>query len=115
MKDTDETAFLNSLFMDFTSENELELFLKSLDEFWSEDLYSRLSAAGLIRHVISKVWNKGQHRITQVFEYESQDSFKKCESILKDAFTPKNCPALAKFVFKIFNNRGIVVSEYKSD
>ena len=32
MKDTDETAFLNSLFMDFTSENELELFLKSLDE-----------------------------------------------------------------------------------
>ena len=58
MKDTDETAFLNSLFMDFTSENELELFLKSLDEVWSEDLYSRLSAAGLIRHVISKVWNK---------------------------------------------------------
>ena len=52
MKDTDETAFLNSLFMDFTSENELELFLKSLDEVWSEDLYSRLSAAGLILSLI---------------------------------------------------------------
>ena len=37
MKDTDETAFLNSLFMDFTSENEL-IFLKSIDEVWSEDL-----------------------------------------------------------------------------
>ena len=49
--------------MDFTSENELELFLKSLDEVWSKDLYARLSAAGLIRHVISKVWNKEQHRI----------------------------------------------------
>ena len=42
MKDTDETAFLNSLFMDFTIENELELFLKSLYEVWSENLYSRL-------------------------------------------------------------------------
>ena len=32
MKDTNETAFLNSLFMDFTNENELELFLKSLNK-----------------------------------------------------------------------------------
>ena len=47
MRDTDETAFLNSLFMNFTSENELELFLKSIDEIWSDNLYSRLSAAGL--------------------------------------------------------------------
>ena len=109
------TTFLNSLYMDFLTENELDLFLKSLDEIWTTELYSKLKQNGLIRHVISKVWNKGQHRITQVFEYESQDSFKKCESILKDAFTPQNWPTLAKFVFKIFNNRGIVVSEYKSD
>ena len=101
--------------MDFLTENELDLFLKSLDEIWTAELYKKLTQNGLIRHVISKVWNKGQHRITQVFEYESQDSFKKCEIILKDAFTPQNCPALSKFVFKIFNNRGIVVSEFKSD
>ena len=101
--------------MDFSTENELELFLKSLDEIWTAELYAKLKQNGLIRHVISKVWNKGQHRITQVFEYEDQVSFKKCESIFKEAFTPKNCSALAKFVFKIFNNRGIVVSDYKSD
>ena len=89
--------------------------MKSLDEIWTAELYTNLKQNGLIRHVISKVWNKGQQRITQVFEYESQDSFKKCEIILKNAFTPQNCPALSKFVFKIFNNRGIVVSEYKSD
>ena len=109
------TTFLNSLYMDFLTENGLDLFLKSLDEIWTAELYTNLKQNGLIRHVISKVWNKGQHRITQVFEYESQDSFKKCESILKDEFSPQNCPALAKFVFKIFNNRGIVVSEYKID
>ena len=86
MKDTDETAFLNSLFMDFTSENELELFLKSLDEVWSEDLYSRLSAAGLIRHVISKVWNKEQHRISMVFEYDSKEGYQKCQEIIDQEF-----------------------------
>mgnify|MGYP005704230501 FL=1 len=107
--------FLNSLYMDFLTENELDLFLKSLDQIWTAELYANLKQNGLIRHVISKVWNKGQHRITQVFEYENQDSFKKCESILNDAFTPENCPVLAKFVFKIFNNRGIVVSEFKND
>ena len=82
MKDTDETAFLNSLFMDFTSENELELFLKSLDEVWSEDLYARLSAAGLIRHVISKVWNKEQHSISMVFEYDSKEGYENFRKLL---------------------------------
>ena len=109
------TTFLNSLYMDFLTENELDLFLKSLDEIWTPELYANLKQNGLIRHVISKVWNKGQHRITQVFEYESQASFKKFESILKVAFASENCPTLAKFVFKIFNNRGIVVSEFKND
>ena len=110
-----KTVFLNSLYMDFSTENELDLFLKSLDEIWTDKLYSELKQNGLIRHVISKVWNKGHHRITQVFEYDSEASFKKCESILNIAFTAENCPTLAKFVFKIFNNRGIVVSEFKND
>ena len=109
------TTFLNSLYMDFLTENELDLFLKSLDEIWTDKLYSELKQNGLIRHVISKVWNKGHHRITQVFEYDSETSFKKCENILNVAFTPENCPTLAKFVFKIFNNRGIVVSDFKKD
>ena len=41
MKNKD-TAFLNSLYMDFTTENELDLFLKSLDEIWTDKLYSEL-------------------------------------------------------------------------
>ena len=31
------------------------------------------------------------------------------------AFAPRNRPTLAKFVFKIFNNRAIVFSEFKND
>jgi hypothetical protein len=51
------TTFLNSLYMDFLTENELDLFLKSLDEIWTAELYTNLKQNGLIRHVISKVWN----------------------------------------------------------
>ena len=114
MKNKD-TAFLNTLYMDFSIKNELDLFLKSLDEIWTDKLYSEQKQNGLIRYVISKVWNKGHHRIAQVFEYDSETSFKKCENILNVAFIPENCPTLAKFVFKIFNNRGIVFFEFKND
>ncbi len=72
----------------------------------------KLAAKGLIRHVISRVWNKDQHRLTMVFEYESQNAFKTCEKLLAEAFKPENCPAISRFVFKIFNNRGVIVSEF---
>ena len=39
----------------------------------------------------------------------------KCERILSVAFTSENCPTLAKFKFKIFNNKGMVVSEFKNN
>ena len=106
------TVFMNTLYMDFLSENELDLFFKSLDEMWTDKLYQKLSANGLIRHVISKVWNKDQHRCTMVFEYESKSGFEACEKILGEAFKPENNPTAGKFVFKIFNNRGVVVSEF---
>ena len=44
--------------MDFSTENELELFLKSLDEIWTAELYAKLKQNGLICHVISQVWNR---------------------------------------------------------
>ena len=112
MRDTDETAFLNSLFMNFTSENELELFLKSLDEIWSDNLYSRLSAAALIRHAISKVWNKEQHRILMVFEYDSKEGYQKCQDIIDKEFNVTLKEKLKKFIFKIHNNRGLLYVSY---
>ena len=36
------TTFLNSLYMDFLIENKLGLFLKSLDEIWTAELYTNL-------------------------------------------------------------------------
>ena len=112
MSKRDETVFLNSLFMDFATEPELDLFLKSLNEVWTEELYGRLSAKGLIRHVVSKVWNKDQYRVSMVFEYESNEAFKACEEIITREFGEKRKDQMSKFVFKILNNRGVVVSEF---
>ena len=112
MSKRDETVFLNSLFMDFATEPELDLFLKSLNEIWTEELYGRLSAKGLIRHVVSKVWNKDQYRVSMVFEYESNEAFKACEEIITREFGEKRKDQMSKFVFKILNNRGVVVSEF---
>ena len=112
MSETDKTICLNSLFMDFATEAELELFLKSIDEVWTADLYDRLSAAGLIRHVVSKVWNKDQYRISMVFEYDSREGFEACEKIIATEFGETRRKQMDKFVFKIFNNRGVVLSEF---
>ena len=112
MSKLNETVFLNSLFMDFATEPELELFLKSLHEMWTEDLYGRLSAAGLIRHVVTKVWNKDQYRVSMVFEYESKEGFEICEQIIAEEFGEKLKEKISKVVFKIYNNRGVVVSEF---
>ena len=112
MEKKDETVFLNSLYMDFTSENERDFFIKSLDEIWTESLYARLSNAGLIRHVISKVWNKEQYRVSMVFEYDSKEGYEKCQNIIDEEFGKTRSEFLKKFVFKITNNRGVVISEY---
>ena len=112
MKKDDETVFLNSLFMDFTSENERDFFIKSLDEIWTEKLYAQLSTAGLIRHVISKVWNKEQFRVSMVFEYDSKEGYEKCQDIIDEEFGRARSEYLKKFVFKITNNRGVVISEF---
>tara|TARA_B110000908_G_C10085341_1_gene371492 strand:+ start:218 stop:613 length:396 start_codon:yes stop_codon:yes gene_type:complete len=113
MLQTDKSVFINCLQMDFPSEPELELFLKSLDEIWTDTLYSSLSSAGLIRHVVSKVWNKDQHRISMVFEYDSRDGYLKCQNIIEKNFVQNRNEALKKFVFKMQNNRGLILSEYR--
>ena len=58
--------YVNCMLIDFASENDLELYLKSRDEIMTSELYDRLAAAGLKRQVVSKVWNKDQFRISVV-------------------------------------------------
>ena len=45
--------YVNCMLIDFASENDLELYLKSREEIMTSELYDRLAAAGLKRHVVS--------------------------------------------------------------
>jgi hypothetical protein len=112
MKKNDEVTFLNTLIMDFITEPELELFLKSIHDVWTDDLYKRLSKAGLIRHVVSKVWNKDFYRVSMVFEYDSKEGYESCQGIIAKEFNEVRREELSKFVFKVQTNRGVVLSEF---
>ena len=47
-----------------------------------------------------------------VFEYDSKEGYLKCQEIIDQEFGVILKEKLKKFVFKIHNNRGIVVSEF---
>ena len=63
---TNAINYVNCMLIDFASENDLELYLKSRDEIMTSEIYRRLTEAGLKRQVVSKVWNKDQFRISVV-------------------------------------------------
>ena len=103
--------YVNCMLIDFASENDLELYLKSRDEIMTSELYDRLAAAGLKRQVVSKVWNKDQFRLSVLFEYSSKDAFEKCRKIFGEL---ERSEFMNKFAVKFQNNRGIVVSEFEA-
>ena len=48
MNKSANTVFMNTLYMDFLSENELDLFFRSLDEIWTDNfIKSSLRMASL--------------------------------------------------------------------
>ena len=103
--------YVNCMFIDFASENDLELYLKSRDEIMTSELYGRLAAAGLKRQVVSKVWNKDQFRISVVFEYSSKEAFEECLAIFGEL---ERSEFMDKFAVKFQNNRGVVISEFEA-
>ena len=47
-----------------------------------------------------------------VFEYDSKEGYQKCQDIIDKEFNVTLKEKLKKFIFKIHNNRGVVVSEF---
>ena len=91
---------------------ELEHWLETFqDRIWTDDLMAELSKAGLIRVTVSQVWNKENHRLTRVFEYESEKAYKDCQKIIEDKVVPK---VRKNYNTKYRNNRGIVLHDYRS-
>ena len=50
---TKGTVFINSMLIDFQSENDLELYISNREKMMTAEVYERLERAGLKRQVIA--------------------------------------------------------------
>jgi hypothetical protein len=46
------------------------------------------------------------------FEYDSKEGYEKCQEIIAEDIGGKRREELSKFVFKVQNNRGVVLTEF---
>ena len=109
---TKETLFMNVMELDFPSKIELEHWIETFQErIWTDDVMTELSKASLIGTTVSQVWNKENHRLTRVFEYESEKAYKDCQKIIEEKVVLK---VGKNYNTKYRNNRAIVIYDYRS-
>tara|TARA_B100000989_G_scaffold290537_1_gene263826 strand:- start:270 stop:449 length:180 start_codon:yes stop_codon:yes gene_type:complete len=49
---------------------------------------AELSKDGLIKVTVSQVWNKENHRLTRVLEYEFEKAYKDCQRVIEEKVVP---------------------------
>ena len=108
---TKETLFMNCMEMDFATKVELEHWIATQEEkVWTPTIMQGLSKAGLVRRTVAQVWNKQNHRVTIVFEYEDENAYKSCQKIISEKIMPK---AMENYSPKMRNNRGVIIFDYR--
>ena len=108
---TKETLFMNCMELDFATKVELEHYIATFQErVWTPKLMKELSKAGLVRRTVAQVWNKQNHRVTVVFEYEDENAYKACQDIISKKIMPK---AMENYNPKMRNNRGVIIFDYR--
>ena len=108
---TKETLFMNCMEMDFATKVELEHWIATHEErVWTPTIMQELSKAGLVRRTVAQVWNKQNHRVTIVFEYEDENSYISCQKIISEKVMPK---AMENYNPKLRNNRGVIIFDYR--
>ena len=108
---TKETLFMNCMEMDFATKVELEHWIATQEErVWTPEIMKELSKSGLVRRTVAQVWNKQNHRVTIVFEYEDENAYKLCQDIISKKVMPK---AMENYNPKMRNNRGVIIFDYR--
>ena len=70
------SKLINYTTRDFLSENELELYISKQDEIYTPGVIEEFKKSGLLRRVVTKIWNKeGVARLGIIFEYEDDKAF----------------------------------------
>ena len=97
---------------EFLTENELELYVKMQDEIYTPAVIDEFIKSGLLRRVLTRVWNKkGASKLAIIFEYKDDQSFVACQKLLEKYHHPK----VKNFANKVVGTRGIVLHEFAAD
>ena len=76
---------------EFLTENELELYVKMQDEIYTPAVIDEFIKSGLLRRVLTRVWNKkGASKLAIIFEYKDDQSFVACQKLLEKYHHPKS-------------------------
>ena len=74
-------TLINYTTRDFISKTELDLFISKQDTFYSKTIIAQFKNAGLVRRVVTRIWNReGAYRVGILFEYTGEKPIK----IVKD-------------------------------
>ena len=69
----------------------------------------KLKANGILRMITTKIWNQeGVSRLGDLFEYEDDKAYQKCQPIFQEIERDEKEDQL----IKVFGNRGVVLEEY---
>tara|TARA_B110000977_G_scaffold70539_1_gene95758 strand:- start:440 stop:775 length:336 start_codon:yes stop_codon:yes gene_type:complete len=105
------TTLLNYSERQFVSKTEVELYIKKQDEIFTTAVVEKFQKAGMLRRVVTRVWNKeGRDAVGILFEYRDPDAFKQCQKLLEVEYITK----IGDFNSKVVGSRGIVVHEFVS-
>ena len=106
------SKLINYTTREFVSENELELYAARQDEIFTPEVIEEFKKAGMLRRVLTKLWNKeGVHRVGILFEYSYEKAFTACQILLEKYYIPM----VKTFITKVVGSRGIVVHEFSSE
>ena len=106
------SKLINYTTREFMSENELELYVKMQDEIYTPAVIDEFIKSGLLRRVLTRVWNKkGASKLAIIFEYKDDQSFVACQKLLEKYHHPK----VKNFANKVVGTRGIVLHEFAAD
>ena len=83
------TLIVNYTELRFTSEAEMTRYLSQTEKIWNEKVMAMLLESGLQRKTVTQIWNQSdQFKLGIIWEYESPDAFKKCQSIIAEEILP---------------------------
>ena len=102
-------TLINYTTRDFISKTELDLFISKQDIFYSKTIIAQFKNAGLVRRVVTRIWNReGAYRVGILFEYTGEKAYKDCQRLLEKHILPH----FKDFNTKVVGSRGIVVHEF---